>query len=367
MISVNCNLVGYVPGRAGGAEVFLEGLLPQICSFEEINVTVHGSAATRSWLQGFIEQQYEFNEIGTDSPSVINRFLASRKLRSSVNTGEIVWSPLNQGIGGNRQIKEVLTIHDLIPLHYKKHHPNYGRSLSRQLMFSLRWKNSMSTARRASAVVTVSNSNVEELQAAIGLELPRVFGAPNGIDREKLLAAVGNPWQFSGNPNVLAVTSGSKPHKGIKTLEAVATAMPHVTFSLVGKATRTFDQKNIVATGHLSLEQLNRLYQSSSALFFPSRIEGFGLPVLEALVFGTPVVTTDIPVLREVGGSSSAYFPLDDIEAAKDQLSKVITNREAAEAMSTAGQAHARQFTWENAASVYRQVFNDVLKQPQTP
>ena len=89
--------------------------------------------------------------------------------------------------------------------------------------------------------------------------------------------------------------------------------------------------------------------------------------MLEALVFGTPVVTTDIPVLREVGGSSSAYFPLDDIEAAKDQLSKVITNREAAEAMSTAGQAHARQFTWENAASVYRQVFNDVLKQPQTP
>ena len=360
MITIHCNLCGFVPGRAGGAEVFLRGLIPQINAFEEINMTVHGSNATRTWLNGFMDEAPVFNEIGSDSHNVVNRFMANRKLRSIVDKGDIVWSPLNQGVGGTGKCQEVLTIHDLIPLHYSKRNPAYQPSFSRRSIFALRWSNSMRTARRASAVVTVSNSNVDELEAAIGPKSPPVYGAPNGIDPAKLKAAEQSLWQYSGKPGVIAVTSGSKPHKGIRTLEEVADAMPEVTFHLIGKSDRQFSQKNIVPTGRLDIDELNSFYQTSSALFFPSRIEGFGLPVLEALVFGTPVVATDIPVLREVGGDASRYFKIGDIAAAVEQLKTVITNRSAAETMSAQGLTHCRQFTWANAAAVYREVFNTV-------
>ena len=217
----------------------------------------------------------------------------------------------------------------------------------------------MRVGRKATAVVTVSNANVDDLQKAIGADEPKVYGAPNGIDAEKLKAATEKPWQYSGKRSVLAITSGSKPHKGIHTLEKVADALPDVEFRIVGKFS-SVNKDNVVQTGKLSLEQLNDEFRKTSALFFPSRIEGFGLPVLEAAVFGTPVVATDIPVLREVGGSGSLYFAMDDIDAAAKHLTTAIESSEQANSMSLTGKQHAQQFTWENAAAIYRDVFQRV-------
>ena len=359
MIPVHCNLCGFVPGRAGGAMVFLEGLLPQVAGFDDVDLHIYGSTATQSWIGNFLKDRFQFHQIGGDSPGLLNRFLATRKLRSIPQAGDIVWSPLNQGVGSPSNVKEVVTIHDLIPLHYSMHRPEYPPSWKRRLAFSARWKNSMRVGRKATAIVTVSNANVDDLQEAIGAADPKVYGAPNGIDTDKLKAAEEKPWQYSGKRSVLAVTSGSKPHKGIYTLEKVADALPDVEFRIVGKFSAV-KKDNIVQTGKLTLEELNDEFRNTSALFFPSRIEGFGLPVLEAAVFGTPVVATDIPVLREVGGSGSLYFEMDDTEAAATHLKTVIESSEKANTMSREGKQHARQFTWENAAAVYRQVFQTV-------
>ena len=359
MISVHCNLCGFVPGRAGGAMVFLEGLLPQVASFDDVDLRIYGSTATESWVRNFLKERFQFHQLGGDSPGLLNRFLATRKLRSIPQAGDIVWSPLNQGVGSPANVKEVVTIHDLIPLHYSMPRPEYPPSWKRRLAFSVRWKNSMRVGRKATAVVTVSNANVDDLQKAIGADEPKVYGAPNGIDAEKLKAATEKPWQYSGKRSVLAITSGSKPHKGIHTLEKVADALPDVEFRIVGKFS-SVNKDNVVQTGKLSLEQLNDEFRKTSALFFPSRIEGFGLPVLEAAVFGTPVVATDIPVLREVGGSGSLYFAMDDIDAAAKHLTTAIESSEQANSMSLTGKQHAQQFTWENAAAIYRDVFQRV-------
>ena len=360
VISVHCNLCGFVPGRTGGAQVFLEGLLPQMEKFDDVSVTVCGSAATRQWMNSFLGDGVGFEEMGADSPGVMNRFFATRTLRSFSRSGDIVWSPLNQGVGGLDKAKEVLTIHDLIPLHYTKKQSGYPPSFKRRFAFGLRWKNSMRIGRQAGAVVTVSDSNVDELQAALGGGKTPVYGAPNGINTAMKTAAAEKGWSYSGQSEVLAVTSGSLPHKGLKTLEQVAQAMPEVTFKVIGKVSTSANQKNIVQVGKVSIEELNDQYRSASALFFPSRIEGFGLPVLEATVFGTPVVATDIPVLREVGGPDSLYFEMDNIEAATAHLRTVIESKPSAETMSTNGKEYSRRFTWEKAAAIYRQVFQTV-------
>jgi len=359
MIQIHCNLCGFVPGRTGGAQVFLEGLLAALNKFEELEFTFFGSSKTEQWLTSFLGSAFSFREFCSPSPNLLNRFLAIQKLKRIPSEDQIIWSPLNQGVGTGHRIKEVLTIHDLIPLHYSRSNPTYKRSWKREWLFRTRWKKSMSVSRKASAVVTVSESNVEELQRAIGSESPKVYGVPNGIDEPKKIAASQRSWMYSGKPEILAVTSGSMPHKGFGTLEKVAEALPDFTFLVVGKHC-TASRPNIKHTGRLSIEALNEIYQTSSALFFPSRIEGFGLPVIEALVFGTPVVATDIPVLREVGGPESCYFKLDDIEAATDHLRSVVSSRELAEKMSAKGKEHAVEFTWEAAADAYLSIFRQV-------
>jgi len=362
MISVHCNLCGFVPGRTGGAQVFLEGLLPHMENFDDVSLTVCGSAATRQWMSSFLGDGIGFKEICADSPSVIKRFFATRTLRSFSQSADIVWSPLNQGVGGLGKAREVLTIHDLIPLHYSEKQNGYPPSFKRRFAFGLRWKNSMRIGRQAGAVVTVSDSNVDELQAALGVDKPTVYGAPNGINAAMEKAAAEKGWSYSGQPEVLAVTSGSLPHKGLRTLERVAEAMPEVTFKIIGKASAAPNQKNIIQIGKVSIEELNDQYRTASALFFPSRIEGFGLPVLEAAVFGTPVVATDIPVLREVGGPDSLYFEMDNIEAAAAHLRTAIESKPTAETMSSKGKEYSRRFTWEKAADIYRKVFQTVAQ-----
>ena len=359
MIQIHCNLCGFVPGRTGGAEVFLQGILNALNNIEELEFTFFGSSKTQQWLTSILGSAFDFREFCGPSPNLLNRFLATQKLKRIPSEDQIIWSPLNQGVGTGHRIKEVLTIHDLIPLHYSRSNPAYQRSWMRELSFSMRWRNSMSASRKASAVVTVSQSNVDELQLAIGSQSPKVYGVPNGIDEAKKKAASQRSWAYSGKPEVLAVTSGSMPHKGFGTLEKVADALPAFTFLVVGKHC-TASRPNIKHTGRLSIEALNEIYQTSSALFFPSRIEGFGLPIIEALVFGTPVVATDIPVLREVGGPESRYFEMDDIEAATDQLRSVVSSRAIAEKMSATGKEHSVKFTWEAAATAYLSIFRQV-------
>ena len=357
-ISVQCNLSGFVPGRTGGAQVFLEGLLPEIQSFEELDLTVHGSDATLQWLHGLPGSSIKFNEVGASTHRIDKRIWAMRRVKSACKSGDVIWSPLNQGIGEFGDVKEVVTIHDLIPLHYSQANTAYPADLKRRLMFWIRWKNSMRIARRASAIMAVSQSCVEPLKQALGSDTPPVFGAPNGIDPSKQAAAQHKRWEYTGKPSVLAITSGSMPHKGIKTLEAVAERMPDFEFRLIGRRSLQVQPlSNVVFTGRVDDAQLADEFRQASALFFPSRIEGFGLPVLEALVFGTPVIATDIPVLREVGGKHSKYFKIDNIESAVSQLQTTIGNRDASESMSKNGLVHAEQFTWRAAAEKYLDVF----------
>ena len=340
--------------------MFLEGLLREFAKFDEFDLRVYGSTKTEQWLASFLNGGAQFQVVGGESPGILNRFLATRKLRSIPKAGDVLWAPLNQGVGAT-EAEEVVTIHDLIPLHYSQRRPEYEPSWKRRLAFTARWKNSMRVSRKAAAVITVSNTNVDELQQEIGVNGPKVYGAPNGIDPVKKAAALKAPWQYSGKRDVIAVTSGSKPHKGIRTLEKVADRLPDFKFRVIGKLSG-IDRPNILQTGKLSADELNDAFRNASALFFPSRIEGFGLPVLEAAVFGTPVVATDIPVLREVGGPASMFFKMDDIDEAANRLQMVVETKEKAESMSVAGKQHASQFTWGRAADVYRGVFHDVSR-----
>jgi len=111
--------------------------------------------------------------------------------------------------------------------------------------------------------------------------------------------------------------------------------------------------------GYLPDDQVAQLLAGARALIFPSLYEGFGLPVLEALASGTPVVLTRSSAMPEVAGAAGNYIEADDAEGLRDALSRLIDDQAHWQACQEAGLQQSRLFSWERCAQAtagaYRQ------------
>jgi alpha-1,3-rhamnosyl/mannosyltransferase len=104
--------------------------------------------------------------------------------------------------------------------------------------------------------------------------------------------------------------------------------------------------------GFVPDDELAEWYRAAELFVYPSRYEGFGLPVLEAMACGTPVVCSDAPGVREVAGDAAIQLAPDDVEAWAAALAMAATQPALRAALRSAGLARAQQFTWEHAATV---------------
>lgn len=111
--------------------------------------------------------------------------------------------------------------------------------------------------------------------------------------------------------------------------------------------------------GHAYDEELAVLYKNSLCMVFPSFLEGFGLPLLEAMDYGTPIACSDIPVHREVAGDAAIFFNPHSPENMAEVISRLINDERLRRELIQAGQNRLQAFTWENSArktmEVYRQ------------
>jgi glycosyltransferase involved in cell wall biosynthesis len=116
----------------------------------------------------------------------------------------------------------------------------------------------------------------------------------------------------------------------------------------------------VCSTGPVSEHDLRALYRGAELFAFPSRHEGFGLPVLEAMAQGTAVLCSDIPVLHEVGEEVVAYAPPGDVDAWRDALVALLRDDAGRTALAHAGRARAEGFTWERCIARTRAVYRTV-------
>jgi glycosyltransferase involved in cell wall biosynthesis len=106
----------------------------------------------------------------------------------------------------------------------------------------------------------------------------------------------------------------------------------------------------VIFSGFVSDEELSALYRSAALFCYPSFDEGFGLPVLEAMACGCPVVTSAIPAIREVGGDAPIYIDPKSIQSIASALREVAENKLSRENMALRGIERAGSFTWDRAA-----------------
>jgi glycosyltransferase involved in cell wall biosynthesis len=113
--------------------------------------------------------------------------------------------------------------------------------------------------------------------------------------------------------------------------------------------------------GWVDDDELASLRSRARAMAFPTLAEGFGLPVLEAMVDGLPVLASDLPVLREVGGDAALWFDPHDLTSIARAITVVSTEPERLPGLAAAGLQQAASFTWERVARETLAVFGQAL------
>jgi len=116
-------------------------------------------------------------------------------------------------------------------------------------------------------------------------------------------------------------------------------------------------EKYIIWLGHVSQTELALLYQNAAVMVFPSLFEGFGLPVLEAMAAGCPVVCSKTASLPEVAGDAALYFDPVDVESMVASVERVLNDMQLRGTLRERGRQRAQQFTWQSMAERTRQAY----------
>lgn len=251
----------------------------------------------------------------------------------------------------------IFTIHDLIFVNYRAEASWAKRRYFQHVV--------RPAARRAFKVFTVSEFSKREIMAWAGLSADRVEVIYNGVG--ETFTSVGPRRQ--GMPYILYV-GNQRAHKNVDNLlKALASlAAPYkVDLAITGSATphttAVIEQlglrERVHFLGHLSDEDLATAYRGAIASVMPSHYEGFGLPVIESMACGTPVVCSNVTSLPEVAGDAAVLVE-PTAESIASGLTRLLSDPELQEELSKRGIARAADFTWEAAAIKVRAVFDEL-------
>lgn len=246
--------------------------------------------------------------------------------------------------------RQVATIHDASPFRFPQTYTRvfgaWHRTVARVL------------ARRANALVTVSNFSAGELAEVLRIPGNRFTVVPNGADHLDHLEATDPGLPADGSEFVLAVGTLAA-HKNLAPVLRVLAArgIPTVVVGARG-AGRVFAAADlpqggsITYAGRLTDAQLGWLYRHAGVLVFPSRYEGFGVPLIEAQQAGCPVVAGAVAALPEVAGAGALLVPPDRPELIADAVERVLADRPERDRLVAAGRDNAARFTWDRSAEL---------------
>jgi glycosyltransferase involved in cell wall biosynthesis len=242
---------------------------------------------------------------------------------------------------------------------------------------------------KAELVLTVSDSSKRDLLTFFEVSPDKVVVIPNGLDSAiteglsvEELAQVKERFQIFGR-TVLFV-GNIKPHKNVERLIAAFAKVREdpefsdLTLIVVGddiskypSLRRTVERhqvrRNVRFFGFVPELTLVALYKIADVFAFPSLYEGFGLPPLEAMANGTPVVTSNISSLPEVVGNAALTVDPYNIDKIAEAIGEILSDRALRSRLIADGYERAKQFSWEGSAAQVHQAYRQALGISGTP
>lgn len=276
--------------------------------------------------------------------------------------------------------KAVVTIHDIIHLLYPEYLPN-------RLAFFYAERMIRHGLHRGDRVITVSHNTRSDLRDYFGVKGRKIEVVHNGIEqsfrrelpieeRDRHLEALGieaGYVLFVGNP---------KPHKNLdNVIKAYAQAVRggdiDAPLVCVGdrsglelkirlRAEQLGLEDRIILLGHVDQEVLPAIYQGAALFMYPTLYEGFGLPVVEAMASGVPVITSNTSALKEIAAGYAHLVGPMDVDGMAAAVRRCLTDKEHHKNLRTAGLRRSQDFSWRRAAEQTLGVYRLALATPTT-
>ncbi len=236
------------------------------------------------------------------------------------------------------------TIHDLVPLH----HPEWTTHRT-QAMHGRKYRNA---ARTCDVVFANSEFTADDFARTLGFPRERIVVAHPGIGSQ--FTADGDAATLEA-PYVLTVAT-LEPRKNLGMLVDAFAALRRddLVLAIVGGQgwgrQPELDRPGIVRLGRVEDDELARLYRGAAVVVYPSRFEGFGMPITEAMACGAPVVASSHPSLDEASGDAALRADPEQPEAIAEAIEAALEN---AAVLRERGLAHAKRFSWRHVGALF--------------
>ena len=362
----------YIQEQASGLGVMNQNLISELLKNKRLELKLYSHA-------DYFKSNYTEQTIEVDSALSPDRgfkghikriwwYQSKLKQQLKKQKADLFFSPVYEGIFFPN-VPQIVTVHDLIPLKYPEVSPKWKYYYQYALPFLLR---------QSQRVVCVSEYTKQDVINTYGLNPDLIHVVYNGYDCS-LFYPQPNPkiLQKYSLDKYLLYVGDMRFYKNLgRCLEAFdRLSDKDCKFVITGKkddffypqierqVTELAAKKRIVFLDYVPTEDLPSLYSMAQALVFASLYEGFGLPVLEAMACGCPVITSKVTSLPEVGGDSVLYVDPYDVDSIAEGMKQIIDRSQLRASLSERGLARAKLFSWDRSARNIENVFVKCLNQ----
>jgi glycosyltransferase involved in cell wall biosynthesis len=264
--------------------------------------------------------------------------------------------------------KIVTTVHDFSFILHKEYHPKERIEYFEEYFF----KNIV----KSDFIITGSHFSKDEILDRLDFDKNKIKVIYHGLNHELFKVKKQNNIDIE-LPNKYIFSVGSiEPRKNLIGLLKAYISLPEnikKEYKLLLAGFKGWENKeimNIIDTnknnikylGFVSDDELSTIYNNASLFVFPSFYEGFGLPILEAMACGTPVVSSNTSSMPEVGGDVAIYCDPNDVNDIKDKIKLVLDDTNLQKRMIMEGLERVKEFTWEKSAKEHEKIFQQVMK-----
>ncbi len=265
--------------------------------------------------------------------------------------------------------KTITTIHDLTTARYENPAKNW-------IVFKLKqWIYRgviLIVARKSKLILVPSKFVKKDLTSYAKIRPSKIKVTYEAADRIQGTAAA---VQGLNSGNFIMYVGRPLPHKNLRRLmeafSILRQSRPELKLALAGKKDALYDQHEewakkehiggLVFTGFIAEAQLRWLYENTAAYIFPSLSEGFGLPPLEAMIHGAPVVSSNATCLPEINGDAAVYFNPKRVTDIAAKIALVIDTQGPRRAMIAKGYEQARKYSWQQTAKKTLEAYEEIL------